>query len=236
MGRLILGDYVKNKRLLILILLLLLLSYFELNDDYRFGGYLRDIIYKPIVIENNRLIDSLNEEIEKENIELKELMNVKSLSEFDVVYATITERNIDYWLNELTINKGYIDGINKNMIVVTNEGVIGKIKEVNNNTSIVKLITSDDLNNITQVSINNTNYIMSFNNGKLIIKGVEENSKISLGDKVLTSGLLDKIPKGLLIGIVDKINNENVGLSLEVKLSADTSDLRFVAVLKRKDS
>lgn len=236
MGKLILGDYVENKRLIFLILFLLFFSFIELRDDSRFGGLLRDIIYKPIVIENNRLIDSLNEELNNENKELKQLMNISSLTDFEIIYASIVERNINYWLNELTINKGYVDGIRKNMIVVTNEGVIGKIKEVNKNTSIVKLLTSDDYNNITQVNINNINKIMSYKNGKLIVKGVEEKDNIKLGDKVLTSGLLDNSPRGLLIGIVDKINYDNVGLSLEVKLSADTSDLRFVAVLKRIDN
>ena len=236
MGKLILGDYVENKRLIFLILFLLFFSFIELRDDSRFGGLLRDIIYKPIVIENNRLIDSLNEELNNENKELKQLMNISSLTDFEIIYTSIVERNINYWLNELTINKGYVDGIRKNMIVVTNEGVIGKIKEVNKNTSIVKLLTSDDYNNITQVNINNINKIMSYKNGKLIVKGVEEKDNIKLGDKVLTSGLLDNSPRGLLIGIVDKINYDNVGLSLEVKLSADTSDLRFVAVLKRIDN
>lgn len=236
MGKLILGDYVENKRLIFLILFLLFFSFIELRDDSRFGGLLRDIIYKPIVIENNRLIDSLNEELNNENKELKQLMTISSLTDFEIIYTSIVERNINYWLNELTINKGYVDGIRKNMIVVTNEGVIGKIKEVNKNTSIVKLLTSDDYNNITQVNINNINKIMSYKNGKLIVKGVEEKDNIKLGDKVLTSGLLDNSPRGLLIGIVDKINYDNVGLSLEVKLSADTSDLRFVAVLKRIDN
>ena len=170
MGKLILGDYVENKRLIFLILFLLFFSFIELRDDSRFGGLLRDIIYKPIVIENNRLIDSLN----NENKELKQLMNISSLTDFEIIYTSIVERNINYWLNELTINKGYVDGIRKNMIVVTNEGVIGKIKEVNKNTSIVKLLTSDDYNNITQVNINNINKIMSYKNGKLIVKGVEE--------------------------------------------------------------
>ena len=236
MGKLIIGDYVENKRLIILILFLLFFSFLELRDDSRFGGYLRDVIYKPIVINNNRLIDSLNDEIKEENNKLKDIMNINTLTDFDIVYATIVERNINYWLNELTINKGYIDGIRKNMIVVTNEGVIGKIKEVNNNTSIIKLLTSDDYNNITQVNIDGLNKIMTFNNGKLIVKGIDEKDNIKLGDKVLTSGLLDKTPSGLLIGIVDKINYDNVGLSLEVKLSSNTSDLRFVAVLKRKDN
>ena len=138
-----------------------------------------------------------------------------------------------YFLNELTINKGANDGLKKNMIVVTNEGVVGKIKDVNENTSKVKLLTSDS--DIMQVRINNKNMIMKSKNNKLIIKANKED-KIKIGDKVITSGLLDKTPQGVLIGIVDNINYENVGLSLEIKMAAHTDDLRFVAVLKRKDN
>lgn len=232
MGKLILGDNMKNK-VLYLIFFLFVMSYIELNDDSRFGGILRDIIYKPIVIENNALIDNLNEEVKKENEELKKMLKVSSLTDFEIVYATVVERNMTYFLNELTINKGANDGLKKNMIVVTNEGVVGKIKDVNENTSKVKLLTSDS--DIMQVRINNKNMIMKSKNNKLIIKANKED-KIKIGDKVITSGLLDKTPQGVLIGIVDNINYENVGLSLEIKMAAHTDDLRFVAVLKRKDN
>ncbi|MBR4672719.1 MAG: rod shape-determining protein MreC [Bacilli bacterium] len=232
MGKLILGDNMKNK-VLYLIFFLFVMSYIELNDDSRFGGILRDIIYKPIVIENNALIDNLNEEVKKENEELKRMLKVSSLTDFEIVYATVVERNMTYFLNELTINKGANDGLKKNMIVVTNEGVVGKIKDVNENTSKVKLLTSDS--DIMQVRINNKNMIMKSKNNKLIIKANKED-KIKIGDKVITSGLLDKTPQGVLIGIVDNINYENVGLSLEIKMAAHTDDLRFVAVLKRKDN
>ena len=232
MGKLILGDNMKNK-VLYLIFFLFVMSYIELNDDSRFGGILRDIIYKPIVIENNALIDNLNEEVKKENEELKRMLKVSSITDFEIVYATVVERNMTYFLNELTINKGANDGLKKNMIVVTNEGVVGKIKDVNENTSKVKLLTSDS--DIMQVRINNKNMIMKSKNNKLIIKANKED-KIKIGDKVITSGLLDKTPQGVLIGIVDNINYENVGLSLEIKMAAHTDDLRFVAVLKRKDN
>ena len=232
MGKLILGDNMKNK-VLYLIFFLLIMSYIELNDDNRFGGTLRDIIYKPVAIENSFLIDNLNEELKKENEELKKMLKVTSLTKFEIVYATVVERNLTYFLNELTINKGANDGLKKNMIVVTNEGVIGRIKDVNENTSKVKLLNSDS--DIMQVSINNKNMIMKSEDNKLIIKANKED-KIKIGNKVVTSGLLDKIPQGALIGTVSKINYENVGLSLEIEMTAHTDDLRFVAVLKRKDS
>ena len=161
------------------------------------------------------------------------MLKVSSITDFEIVYATVVERNMTYFLNELTINKGANDGLKKNMIVVTNEGVVGKIKDVNENTSKVKLLTSDS--DIMQVRINNKNMIMKSKNNKLIIKANKED-KIKIGDKVITSGLLDKTPQGVLIGIVDNINYENVGLSLEIKMAAHTDDLRFVAVLKRKDN
>ncbi len=233
MGKLILGDNMKNK-VLYLIFFLLIMSFIELKDDIRFGGILRDIIYKPFKMESTVLLDNLNEEIRKENNELKSLLNITSLTDFDTIYATVVERNLTYYLNELTINKGAVDGLKKNMVVVTEEGMIGKINEVSESTSKVKLLKT--INDIIQVRINDKNYIMKSENNKLIIKGVNKEDNIKIGDKVVTSGLLDKTPQGILIGIVKKINYENVGLSLEIETSSNTSDLRFVAVLKRKDN
>ena len=238
MGRLIIGDFMKknnNRFILILIVLLLLFSYYEINNELRLGGILRDMIYIPFRTDNSNILFTLfNEEIKKENDELKSLLGISnSLTDFDVINSTIIERNNNYWLDELIINKGNNDLIEKNQIVITNDGMIGKVLSVSSNTSIIKLITG--FNSPIMVTINDLEKVLEVKNYNFSIKGINQNDNIKIGDKVLTNGLMNDFPNGILIGEIEKIDKENddVGYIAKVKLSSNINNLRFVSVLKR---
>lgn len=248
MGKLIIGDYMKKKKrkkknnanskiILLIILFLLVFSCFEINGDIRLGNILNDILFIPSrMIKKNELLDSINSEIKKENEELKGLMNIDySLAEFVPVYAAIIERNNSFWLDELTINKGKNDGIQNGDAVITENGLVGVVKSTGFITSKIKLITG--LDKQIQVNINDKYKILSVKNNKIFVRGINNEDNIKENDMVLTSGLQDSLPKGILIGKIKKINREkdNVGLIAEIELNLDINDLRFVAILKRID-
>lgn len=226
----------KEKLCIFLILFLFVLSFFELNSDIRLGNIIRDFIFYPSsFIKTESFIDSYEKELIEENKELKNLMNIKiSLTDFDIEYGTIVERNNSFWLEELTINKGLLNGIEKNSAVITEDGLIGKISSVSLNTSTIKLITGEESS--ISVTISKKNKLLTTNNGKVIIRGINDKDKIKIGDSVITSGLSNNFPKGILIGTISSITKEkdSVGYIAEVKLSSNIDDLRFVAVLKRK--
>lgn len=225
----------KNNRFCIFIIILLLLfSYYEITNDLRLGGVLRDILFKPVSKDNySDLYTLLNNEIKKENNELKSLLKIDySLTDFNIVHATVIERNNNYWLNELVINKGNIDGIKDNQMVITKDGMIGKVISTSKNTSIVKLLPS--FNYSIPVTINDINKIMYTDNYSLFIRGINDDDKIKIGDKVL-SGLSENYPKGILIGTIDTIYKEsnNIGYIAKISLSSNINDLRFVSILVR---
>ena len=79
---------------------------------------------------------------------LKEIYKIsESLSEFKSINATVIQRNSSYWMESMTINKGKKDGVDIGMSVVVGEGLVGKVTNITNNTSTIKLITSTDNNN-----------------------------------------------------------------------------------------
>ena len=224
------------KNIYFILFFFLLLSYYELNSNYSFGGIIRDLLFFPTREINNKiLIDSVQNEIINENNELKKITKINnSMSEFDIIYSTIVERNNAFWLEELTINKGTMDGIIQNMIVVNENGVIGIIKNCSLFSSKIRLLTGKSTNIL--VEVNNSFKILSSDNNKLYIKGINAKDNIKEGDMIITSGLSDIFPKGLIIGKIKSItkNKDGVGYTGEVELSADTNNLRFVAVLRRK--
>ena len=116
--------------------------YIETKDLYKKYTKLKE------KVEKTDLYYAQIEELQKEVTELKSALELNSiLSEYTYINATIINRNIGYWYNTLTIDKGSKSGINQGDAVITNEGLIGKIIHVSNFSSSVKLLTSDEINN-----------------------------------------------------------------------------------------
>lgn len=219
----------------------LLISFIMILLDYKFDyyKYFNDIFYYSTRRFNtSNIFYNIEDNILKENIELKEQLNINStLNNFDIINAVVVERDILGWNNELTINKGKIDGIEEGLLVIDKYGVVGRISKCSNYISKVKLLTSNDKNNIFSVKINEEyNKFLIVNNNELIIEGIDNNNHILVGDKIFTNGLDGIFPSNILIGTVSEINPDQYGISNVINVIPNSSinDLRFVAVLKRR--
>lgn len=187
---------------------------------------------------------NVNSSLEKEIQELKESLELnKTLTEYTPINATILSRNKSYWFNTITIDKGSSSGIETNMAVITKNGLVGKISKVSDNSSEVKLITSDDIHFKVSVAIK-TNEIDHYailngydkETGLLKVTGIDKTTEIIRGDVVLTSGLGEKFPGGIYIGTVEEIENDKYNLSktLYIKTYQNFNDIHYVTVLKVK--
>ena len=86
-----------------------------------------------------------NSALEKENRQLKSALKLKdTLSGYTMVNASVISRSPDTWSDLLVINKGSSAGIKKNMAVMCDGGVIGRIVEANAASSKVELLTTTD--------------------------------------------------------------------------------------------
>lgn len=252
MGKLIIGDDMKKRRkkrkkffnkkylYIFIIPLLFIVAYIEISSGIYVSGYFKDLLFYPTrEIDSTEFLLSINKEIKEENIELKKMLNIQeTLTGYDIVYATVVERNNSYWYDTVTINKGKNDGIEEKMAVVDSYGLVGTIELVSNNTSVIKLITNSDKYNEFSAKIagiSEINKIVSVSNNKLVIEGIDKNTKIKIGDKVVTNGLSNKFPSGILIGEIASFEEDYYGISntAHIKLASNIDNLRFVAVLKR---
>ena len=208
---------------------------------------------KDIKEENDILKTSLNriESIEAENVELrrqlkslKEELNIDyTLTDYEYLNATVTSRNIGYWHNTITIDKGSNSGIDIDMPVINAYGLLGKVINTTSLTSTVRLITTSDTNNKISVSIisdgEKLNGLINgykFEDGTLEVEGISNTKTVRVGDLVYTSGLGGVFPSGILIGKVESITTDSYDLSkiINVKPSAEFDDINYVTILKRK--
>ena len=199
--------------------------------------------YKDKVIDeySSKVIEIENVEL-KDNIkELKNILDLNNtLTEYNIVNATVISRNKN-WFNTINIDKGSNDGLKEDMIVISKGGLIGKIIKTSFYTSEVKLITTSNLDLKISVSIkHDDNYTYGILSGYnkdsklLLVNDIIDNTNITKGDLVLTSGLSETYPKGIIVGYVDNIKTDHLGISkiISVKSEVDFNNIFYVSVLK----
>ncbi len=185
-----------------------------------------------------------NENLQNEVDKLKETLELNTiLSDKVFLNATVVSRNIGYWYDEITIDKGSKNGIEKGMAVVTSKGLIGQITKVSNYSSTVKLLSNENMSDKISVKIKvGDDYVyglISMYDSKTntyTVEGISENVDIEKGADVVTTGMGTVFPSGLMVGTAQKVTTDNFDLSkvVEVKASVDFDDLDYVTVLKRK--
>lgn len=187
-------------------------------------------------------LEAENERLKSENKKYKKELDIEDISEFEPISSTVLSRNPDQWMNTLVINQGAKDGIKNNMAVMTSEGLVGRISKVNQFSSQVDLISTNTRANRLSVNIQHEDENVfglidhyDSKNEELIITDINNKDSVKKGDKVVTSGLADQLPSSIYIGEVSKVENDEYGLSKEVrvKTAANLSDLNHVYVAKR---
>ena len=243
-----------KKYTLVLLCILYIISYISINYHVNLlypYYWVKDLLMYPVKaitvdlelkVSNefqNSVITSLKEEI----IELKKLTNINNvLSEFNYINATVILRNREYWFNNLTINKGQKDGLKVDMAVISSDGLIGRISNVRDNTSDVKLLTTNDVESKISVVIknkdNNIYGVTSGYDSKLNLLNViiNDKKKVEENSKVETTGMGGIFPRGILIGRVVSFIDDNAGMIVKVKLQSNLEEEKYVSILQRKDN
>lgn len=185
---------------------------------------------------------NINVHLEEEIEQLRDTLSLnQTLTGYNVVNATVINRNRSYWYQTLTIDKGKSSGLKENMIVITKNGLIGKLEKVTKYSATVKLITANDINNKVSVSITTssgeTNAILSGYDKKkneILVSGVDSSIDINKGDAVTTSGLGGVFPRGIYVGKVESASLDKYGLSktLAIKTDQNFNSIHYVTILK----
>lgn len=189
---------------------------------------------------NSELEQSLREleNIKSENETLKEYLNLtEKYGEYKTMPAYVINKDISNYSKTIIINVGKEDGVEENMTVIADEGLVGHVISVTNNTAKVRTI----IDTASSVSC-----LMSTNKESIVCKGtLESNTQLKAmyisteanivqGDSVETSGLGGIYPKGIHVGNVKKIvSTKNITDRYAlVDTTVDFNKLNTVLVIK----
>ncbi len=157
-----------------------------------------------------------NKELEDEVRELRKFVN-SELDEFSYVIGKVKYRDLYKFNEEIVID---VRDVSKGDAVVNSEGLVGIVVSDKGN---VKLLTST-----YNVSVSIGECYGNLSNGSVDM--VDKECNVREGDKVYTSGL-GNIVKGIYVGSVSKVDNDSLGLVLDINL-IDNSNLNYVGVIK----
>ncbi len=206
------------------------------NEELRkvAAAYARDSIkYNFMDAEINRLYEKLHF-TERQ----------KQLYNYDYKFAHVVAVNNDPYSETIRINLGSVDGIKPNMVVVTEKGLVGLVNRVDPFYSSVMPITklsetSPDTKAIAATVLGKETQsfgiVDNYNSdtGKLTMSKISEHDPLTKGDTIITSGLGNVFPRGMVIGTVDSSQVGDFGLTYTATITpaADFDHLTEVLVV-----
>jgi rod shape-determining protein MreC len=142
------------------------------------------------------------------------------------------------WYNSRILDKGSEAGVIRDCAAINADGVVGRIVQVSRKTSVLQLIT--DVDSGVGVLLENSRaqgVLKGQGKRAAFIEYVGSNEKVVVGEKVLTSGLDQIYPKGLLVGVVvSTVPAKQIFQKIDVAISADVLKLEEVLVLKKESA
>lgn len=190
-----------------------------------FFGYFED--NKALRLQNEEMEKTLSQmeetihklkEQELENKRLHALLNYqedKSLN-YNLSMAKVIGRDPSNWYKTVIIDRGYKQGIQAKMTVITHQGLVGTVINTSANTAEVLLILDGEGAVGARVFDNRVTPGVVIGDGYsdiLKMAYLSHNAEIEKGQTIVTSGLGGLYPKGIRIGRVEKVELEPNGLT-----------------------
>lgn len=202
--------------------------------------------YNELVVklENYEQMQRSNADIRKENERLKEQLDFATSLVEKNIPSQIISRNLDNAYSYITIDKGSVHGIKKNMPVLAfqngNKGLVGKIIQVGTFTS--QVIPIYNIDNIVSARIQNSRDLglvkgLGSQDQPLVLEYIRKRviDELSFGDVIVTSGENNNYMKDIPIGTISKITVLDYNSSLKIELTPiiDFARLENVVVVNQ---
>lgn len=172
---------------------------------------------KELKEKNSNLEQSLREleSIKAENETLKEALNLtEKYSEYKTVSGYVINKDISNYSSVLVINVGKNDGIEPDMTVIADKGLVGHVISVTNDTAKVQTIIDPASSVSCTISTSRDSIIAKGTiDGKSTLRAtyIPADANLIQNDSIETSGLGGIYQKGIHIGTIKQVvNTKNI--------------------------
>src|SRR5712671_5566418 len=191
----------------------------------------------------NRSLKATNQalrDVEHEVNRLRRALAYRERAVFKLVPAEVITRDSSTWWRTVTVNRGKQDGIDSDMPVVTDEGLVGKTTTVSANITIVLLVSDENCRVAANVEGTREQGIVT---GERVAGGVapllnlnflSKQANLQPGQKAYTSGVGGVFPPGLLLGTVKEFRVRALDGQAPLTPAVDLTKMEDVFVVVRR--
>lgn len=206
-------------------------SRFFTNSGTRVGDFFHTIGSISQLAKDNKDLTTKNLELASTLANLKEVGHENALlkeelgfyqkeKENELVPSQVIGSSPSGFLQTIKVDKGTSDGVKPGSAVLSRGYLIGKVSQVNTNNSEIFLINNS--NSLIPVVFQNSRGTGILKGGLsgMVVEDIALDSKIEIGEMVLTSGLGEETPAGLPIGTIEKILSVRSEIFQEVSVKS----------------
>ena len=171
----------------------------------------------------------------EENIRLRKLLALDLEVPNEAVFAEVISLNTSNWFQRVRLNRGRKDRVAPKDVVMTDAGLVGQVIDVSRHTATVELIIDRESGvGARTMQSRATGVVRGTSEPNCELAYLDRDADVRVGDQVLTSGLGDVYPPGLIIGEVTEVHKDRHGIrhSATVKPATDFARLEDVYVRK----
>jgi rod shape-determining protein MreC len=157
--------------------------------------------------------------------------------QYQMLSAEVISNSTNSSTNFLQLNKGRLQGINKDMAVISPNGVVGIVVNVSQNFSWVMSLLNKETRISARIKKNGQIGTIAWEGGSYrfaSLKDIPTHVRISKGDTIVTSGYSHIFPQGEIIGVINdfSIKSGEHFYDINVRLGADFNNLANVYVIR----
>lgn len=156
---------------------------------------------------------------------------------YSFITAEVVSNSISHLSNYITLNRGVMDGVEPDMGVVSDEGVVGIVSTVSNHYSVVIPLLNPKSRLSCKLLHSNFFGTLVWNGRDVRYATLEElprHMEFQCGDSIVTSGYSAVFPPGILVGTVEGLGKEDDTnfYALSIRLATDFSTLSNVRIIR----
>ena len=178
--------------------------------------------------------------LEQENNRLRRAIGYEERSVFQLIPARIIARDSGTWWNTVKIDRGFDDGIDPDMPVLTEDGLVGKTTAVSKNMSTVLLVADETCKVAATVEGTREQGIVrgertsTSSQPEISLSYLSKTADIKQGQKVYTSGVGGVYPSGVAIGVIKDFKVRELDGRATVIPAVDLTTLQDVFIVVGK--
>jgi rod shape-determining protein MreC len=200
-----------------------------------------DNVYLNEQLANQRSYQTLYAQQVSRTQELEGLLQMQNaLPETPLVNAEVISRSGQSWNQTCTISAGANSGIEENMLVISSQGAVGFISKVQDDTSIVSLLSAGNYSNDITIMITKDDGTADYG----VLRGYDaennlyeavlfdDDTVVYPGQKISTAGLGQNYPSGVLVGTVTStaVGDDALISTVYIEPVSDLDSFTYVAV------